>query len=225
MITAYVFVISAGHIRHWPQYSAYFDLQADAYTHGQLSLLTEPDPRLLALADPYDPAQNHGLRLHDTSLFHGKYYLYWGPTPALALVPFKLAGVAVGDQDLTFAFVCAMFLAGVGILICLWKRHFANQPIWILMTGIAVLGLGTPMPFFLARAAVYEAAVSAGAAFLLTGLLIALSGMDCPQLSVMRILGASICWTLAIGARTSLLPAVAVMVLILMAHRMARCPR
>lgn len=216
VIAAYVFVVSAGHIRHWPQYSAYFDLQADAYVHGQLSLLTQPDPRLLGLADPYDPAQNHGLRLHDASLFRGKYYLYWGPTPALALVPFKLAGVTVGDQDLTFAFVCAMFLAGAGILVWLWKRHFADQPVWILMMSIAVLGLGTPMPFLLARAAVYEAAVSAGAAFLLTGLLIALRGMDRPQMSVVSMLGTSICWMLAIGARTSLLPAVAVMVLILM---------
>ena len=216
VIAVYIFVVSAGHIRHWPQYSAYFDLQADAYVHGQLSLLRQPDPRLLALSDPYDPAQNKGLRLHDASLFRGKYYLYWGPPPALALVPLKLAGVTLGDQDLTFTFVCVMFLAEVGILFRLWKRFFANQPIWILMMGVAVVGLGTPMPFFLARAAVYEAAVSCGAAFLLTGLLFALHGSERPKISSLQLLGSSICWMLAISARPSLLPAVSTLVLILM---------
>lgn len=216
VIIVYVFVISAGHIRRWPQYSAYFDLQADAFVHGQLSLLAKPDARLLALADPYDPAQNHGLRLHDASLFHGRYYLYWGPTPAVLLIPLKWAGFTVGDQNLTVAFTIAMFLAGAGILDWLWKRYFADQPIWILMAGIAVLGLGTPVPFFLARAAVYEAAVAGGAAFLLIGLLIALRGLDRSKISAMAMLGASVCWMLAIGARTSLLPAVAVLVVLLM---------
>src|SRR5207248_6297600 len=53
---------------------------------------------LLALADPYDPAQNAPYRLHDASLYHGRYYLYFGPTPvALLYLPLRAVGVAVTD--------------------------------------------------------------------------------------------------------------------------------
>ena len=36
----------------------YFNLLTDAFVHGQVSLLVEPSPQLLALDDPYDATKN-----------------------------------------------------------------------------------------------------------------------------------------------------------------------
>src|SRR5271170_3296922 len=63
---------------------------ADGFLHGQLSLPARPDPRLLVLTNPYDPKANAGLRLDDAVLFNGKYYIYWGPVPALLTAFFCL---------------------------------------------------------------------------------------------------------------------------------------
>jgi hypothetical protein len=63
----------------------YYSQLAEAFRHGQLSLLTPPKPQLLALADPYLPALNAPYRMHDASLYGGKYYLYFGPAPVLVL--------------------------------------------------------------------------------------------------------------------------------------------
>ena len=71
-------------LRHLPQHR-YYNLLADAFRAGQTSLLVTPSPELLALPNPYDPAQNAALRLHDATLYRGRYYLYFGPTPALVL--------------------------------------------------------------------------------------------------------------------------------------------
>ena len=63
----------------------------DALLEGRLSLIAEPSQALLSLPDPYDPLQNEGLRLHDASLYKGRYYLYFGPAPAvMAFILWKL---------------------------------------------------------------------------------------------------------------------------------------
>jgi hypothetical protein len=69
----------------------YYNLLSDGFLDGHLHLNVAPEPGLLTLPNPYDPAANQGLRVQDLSLYDGKYYLYWGPTPALLLfIPFRL---------------------------------------------------------------------------------------------------------------------------------------
>ena len=73
------------------QTSEYYPLLTDAFLAGQTSLLVQPSAELLALPDPHDPVANARFRLHDASLYHGKYYLYFGPTPAIVLfLPYKV---------------------------------------------------------------------------------------------------------------------------------------
>jgi hypothetical protein len=55
-----------------------------AFLAGKTSLPVEPDARLLALPDPYRPAAPY--RIQDASLYKGKYYIYFGPTPAIILL-------------------------------------------------------------------------------------------------------------------------------------------
>src|ERR1035441_4087362 len=57
------------------QTSEYYALLTDAFLAGQTSLLVPPPSELLALPNPYDPLRNGEFRLHDASLYHGKYYL------------------------------------------------------------------------------------------------------------------------------------------------------
>src|ERR1035438_1482214 len=88
--TAVAWVGGAARTRH-VQTSEYYALLTDAFLAGQTSLLVQPAAELLALPDPYDSSANGRFRLHDASLYHGKYYLYFGPTPALVLfLPYKV---------------------------------------------------------------------------------------------------------------------------------------
>src|SRR3990172_4889103 len=59
----------------------YYNMLSDAFLSGRLSLLLEPRKELLDLPDPYDPSLNAQFKLHDVSLYNGKYYLPSGPTP------------------------------------------------------------------------------------------------------------------------------------------------
>lgn len=59
---------------------AYYTYLADAMLHGQLHLRALPQSTL------------------DLSLFQGRYYLYWGPLPALIMMPFvAVFGLATSD--------------------------------------------------------------------------------------------------------------------------------
>ncbi len=60
---AQVWVLSAGWMTYWPQYTTHYNRLAEAFVRGQCSLLFRPDPAHLALPDPYDPVANGIYRL------------------------------------------------------------------------------------------------------------------------------------------------------------------
>lgn len=66
--------------------------QFDAFMKGQLHLDVVPDERLLALENPYSPAQREGIYyLWDRAFFDGKYFSYFGIAPILTVYyPFYL---------------------------------------------------------------------------------------------------------------------------------------
>ena len=109
VLVVYVWVVSAGKMIQWPpalNMGYYVALLADAFLHRQTSLRVMPDPRLLALPDPYDPLTNAPFRLHDALLFNGRYYLYWGPVPSLILAGLYITtGLsALADRYLSLRF-------------------------------------------------------------------------------------------------------------------------
>ncbi len=62
----------------------YFNYLADAFLHGQLHLRAVPNSA------------------HDLSQFHGRYYLYWPPFPAIVVMPLvAIFGVNVSDVLMT----------------------------------------------------------------------------------------------------------------------------
>jgi hypothetical protein len=63
----------------------YYNLLVQGFRAGQLSLKKEVPPGLVQLADPYDPEAHAAYPVFDMSYYKGKFYLYFGVTPAVAL--------------------------------------------------------------------------------------------------------------------------------------------
>ena len=112
VLAIYVWLISIGQWTKWPTISSYYDSLASSFSQRHLYLEINPDPALLALPNPYDPNARTGIDYpQDVSLYKGKFYLYFGPTPALILVIAKTVfPVVIGDQYLVFAFIAGIYL-------------------------------------------------------------------------------------------------------------------
>jgi hypothetical protein len=98
----------------------YYNLLADAFLHGQLHLRIIPANTI------------------DLSLFHGQYYLYWGPLPAILAIPLvALFGVNFSDvlQTLVYSAVT------VGVLTITLKAANRQGVIRLSPTQRAILVL------------------------------------------------------------------------------------
>lgn len=236
VFVVHVWIISAGHMRpsRWPEYGAYYSYLADAFMQGQLYLGEPPNPRLLALPDPYDPIANEGLRLHDAVLFNGKYYMYWGPVPGLLLIPFRAVRSAtasyIPDTYVVFAAVEAVVILSALLLGTIRRWYFPQQSRYTLLLMTAAAGLAMPLPCLLSRGAVYEASIVWGQVFLLAGIYSAFTAfppvqvpaqassarrrtasalsLPLPSPRLSRLALAGLCWSLAVGCRASLAIAV-----------------
>jgi hypothetical protein len=213
----YVFIVSAGTYVDWPTYNNNYDMQAEGFRKGQLNLVIEPSPELVAKPDPLDPA-NSSLWVADLSLYKGKYYNYWGPLPALALAAFKAImkiATPVGDQYPVFILYSIYLVAGALLLERMARRLFPGLPLYIVILSILVFAFANPTPYMMATPGIYEAAIGGSQAFLLVGLIFAFDTLSGQRsfLSV-RMLVASVAFTLAIACRVSVAPAAALFVLL-----------
>ena len=76
----------------------YYNHLAESVLQGRLDLGIAPRRELLELPDPYDPVANAPFRLHDVSLFEGRYFLYFGITPvAVLFAPARVFGIEVSE--------------------------------------------------------------------------------------------------------------------------------
>jgi hypothetical protein len=163
----YVFVGTAGRFRFksvdWWE-TPYTNL-AEGFLHGKLSMALDPDPRLAALPDPYDPnARNDIQSIQDASYFHGKFYLYFTPLPALLVdIPIKLiTGRYPADAVAgTFFAVCA-FLAQAAFVVRALRGRRSWLPRWL---WIAFVGLANVTTFILVDVWMYEVAILSAMAF------------------------------------------------------------
>lgn len=184
---------------------------ADAFLDGQLHLLLAPSAELLALPDPYDPAVNAAYKIHDLALYDDRYYLSWGPTPALVLfVPFR-ALPFFGDVNQAFAAAVFAFAGAAFAVACLRvlaRRFVPDAPRWALGAAAVALVLGNAAPFMLRRPEVYEVAIACGLCFAMAALYFAATAVlreDDRGPSARRLALASLCAGLAFGARPTLL--------------------
>lgn len=188
----------------------YYNHLTDAFLHGQIALLVEPPPELLALQDPYDRAQYAAvepLPPHDMSLFEGRYYVYWGPTPVLTLfLPARLLllGNDLSERAALVIFSFAGLLVSLALLRYAARRFLPHTRRWMLaMAGLA-LATGTTALYNLRRPTIYEVALSAGFCFTMAGAYLLLRGALEERHRWRRLTGASACLGLAAGARPTL---------------------
>jgi hypothetical protein len=216
VIIVYVWFVSVGRWTDWPKSSSYYQELADAFRHGQISLLIQPDPGLLKLADPYTLSNRGNLPYQwDVVFYNGNFYLYWGPAPALILTAVQfIYRSEVDDQVLVFAFVSGAFLFASLLILHLRRRFFPGLKWPYVIPGILMAGFANPMPWLLNRPAVYEAAIAAGQFFLLAGFYIIFVASGRPRLNPWMLALAGGCLAMAIASRVSL--ALAAVFLILM---------
>jgi hypothetical protein len=213
-----VWIVSAGAWTNWPKFTSDYSDLADAFLHGQLSLRERPPLALLALPDPYDPKANHPYAHHDMVLFGGRYYLIWGPVPAVVIAIASALtgnfGPKVGDQYLTFAFAAGTEALVLWLLLQIKNRLYPRQATGNLMIPFLSLSVGAPLLFAISRGAVYEASILGGQFFLIAGLCAAWQGFASELPRPKWLLLAGIFWALAAGSRISLFPAAAALALL-----------
>jgi tetratricopeptide (TPR) repeat protein len=200
-------------VRTWHAGDAYYNLLVRGFRAGQLDLKAEVPAGFAQLADPYDPSANLDYRqadahpLWDLSYYHGKLYFYFGITPALVLFwPYAaLTGHYLGHKDAVVVFCATGFLTSVGLLCALWRRYFAEVGLGVVVACVLALGLAGLTPINLARANVYEVAISCGYALTMLALLALWGACHQPQQRRRWLLVASLAYGLAIGARPNLL--------------------
>ncbi len=149
----------------------FYNQLTDSLMQGHVYLAAKPSPQLLALPDPYDPWANERFRLHDASLYRGRYYLYFGIAPAVTLyVPWRvLTGNRLSDDIAVTLFSMGGYVFSCLLLFLLFEASQMRVPWFLQLAAVLALGLGQLAPIVLRRPRVYEVAVSAGYCFLLGG--------------------------------------------------------
>ena len=212
VLSLYVWFMSIGPWRARGYTSDYYAQQASAFRHGQIALETEPDPALLVLPNLYDPKARKGIPLlGDTSLYKGKYYLYFGALPSLILALFP---VHPGDQFFVYLFIVGLFFIQTLFFIAIILRYFVDLPNWIVFFGVLFLGLTGPFTRMLAHPFIHEAAISGGQFFSVAGLYLAFLALQDGSVRHAKLLWAGTLWACAIATRSTQLIPVAFMLMV-----------
>lgn len=206
-ILVYTWLATAGTMTRLTPISSFIDKQAEAFLHGQYYLLDEPPAELLALDNPYDLAQRANVKyLWDASLYQGKYYLYWGPFPALLECGYRLlTHQALGDE--AFGFLFLVLLAGITTLWLLeLRRIFApnSKPIWMLFF-VLMAGLVSPIGFDISWLSVYVVSALSAQFFLFCALFLARKGFYGRDIGWWRWALAGLLLGLVLSARINLI--------------------
>lgn len=132
----------------YEHYHEYYEL-TQALAAGQVSLLAEPSPELLALDNPYDTTAriaSGAPYLWDHALFDGRYYAYFGVLPAVVYyLPFyAVTGGAELPNWIAIGISYALSAAGMAFLVfnCC-KKWFPETKQASFLLGFITLLLGS----------------------------------------------------------------------------------
>lgn len=161
-----------------PHPAGSYNLFADQLRAGKISMPQVPDPRLLALADPYAPAARSGIPVvWDHSYYDGRYYLYWGIGPVLTLIlPFRLlTGLYLTEFAQGFVFAVLAILFGYLVTARLYRLRAGRDPDGMTtLLMVAVLTLCGEYPESMRRILIYQVPTFACTAFLFAGFYVVL---------------------------------------------------
>ena len=186
--------------------SDYYSLQVHGWLKGTLAMDVEPHPDLqvefpnkIVGAAPY---------LLDASYYQGKYYLYFGPVPALVLLlPYHWAtGHDLPEPVTAIIFVTLGLALSSAWLYLLLTRVLSLTPSPLtLALSVLALGVANMAPATLVRPLFYEIAVGSGYAFTQASLLAATLALLRPGREIPWLVVASLCAGLAAGSRPNLI--------------------
>ena len=194
-----------------PAQTDYYNLLTDGFASGHLYLPEQPAAALVALPNPYDPAQAANLPNidvpHDLSLYHDHFYLAWGPTPVFTLIwPWRLLHVGQLPQNMT---VLVYSLVGFLFTLLVLEALVASltpRAGRVRVTGAAILlGAATVIPYLLRRPVVYEVAISCAYCFIAIGTYLVVTALAGRPRPTLRLVLSSLCVGLAAGSRSELL--------------------
>ena len=204
LVSAYVlWYTSSGRFPDFPDIqNDYVDL-GHAFLQGQLSLLEQPDPRLAALGNPYEYSQRKDIPYHwDASYYEGKYYLYWGPVPALVSAGIEAIAGSPPSASLlvVIPYLCLLAVA-TGLLFNLSDAlgPSLRTTAWCF---ILIGFFNLPMLFTIGQPRHYQASIMFGQFFLLGGVLAFVLYTRRCRPSWLAVSAAA--WGLAFGSRHNL---------------------
>ncbi len=183
---------------------SYYAYLAAGFQSGHLYASLAPHPALLALPDPYDPVANAPYRVHDMTFYHGKYYLYFGATPAVIFFwpVWLLTHWHATDAFAVAVFASAALALGAGLLVAMWRRYFPEASQVALTLAVACLAWASPVILLTQGAQFYQVPIVC-AYFLqmvvLVALYRALHAREASRLWWMA--SASLAYGLAVGSR------------------------
>lgn len=198
-----------------PTATGHYGALTDAYRAGQLHLQQRPDPRLVALADPYDPAQNAPYRVNDLSYFEGKYYLYHGSAPAVVLLlPFRLlTGSYLTEPGAALVFCLTGALFSLLILARVMRVAAPRASLVALFTAAVAVLAGSGHYIVLRGSTVNHVAIAAAYGFLMIALWALSVWLTSPRPSRWWLGLASAAFGLAVASRPNYLFGSAVLLL------------
>ncbi len=151
-----------------------YALLARSFLQGSTALPIIPRRELLALSNPYDPELNAQYRVHDASLYKGRYYLYFGVTPAVSLfLPYRvLTGRDLTDR-VAVPFYCILgFVSSCALFFILGRHNRWVLPFWLQCASVLALGSTSLVAPILRRPGYYEVPIAAGYFFVMAGFLV-----------------------------------------------------
>ncbi len=146
----------------------HYEYMTEGFLSGHTYLSLEPAPELSRLKDPYDPSGNAPYRLWDASLYKGKYYLYYGPAPAIALmVPWRMLTGHMLPQRLAVAMFAVAGMAAIALLLSEVRRKCFPRLSGAALGGVLFVAFHAAwLPVILRRPSVWELPIVSAAACL-----------------------------------------------------------
>ena len=186
--------------------SLQYELLAESLAHGHVALEVEPDPRLMALDNPYDldaRTASGANYIWDSVYYNGHYYVYFGVVPVLLLyLPVYLATGHHMDTATACLGIGILFLLGMALLVrAMIQRWFPKASVGAyLVTLLAGAFLGG-MPGLIGRPDVYEVAITCAVMFLVWGFAAwIMASRPCAHRRLWLFLG-GVCLALVAGCR------------------------
>ena len=197
----------------------YYGMLTSAFLHGHLYLQTPVPHGLLALHDPFDPSVNSQWQsvFHDLAVYHGRFYVDWGPTPVLTLyLPWRLLGLgSIAEPWALWIYSTIGLRAALALLRCVQRRFVPNARTSRIAWCAIALIFSTVVPFIDRTPDVYEVAVASAYCFAMLGCYLLARGGLVGPISRWRLALGSLSLGLAAGGRWDLLFAVVLLPLLL----------